>query len=415
MRAPAIVASCSCLGVLLLAALCGCVGDANCALGGAADGPADGLADGPASGDADLVDGSAPAEDAGNIDVRPGCIEGDFQPYYGDIHDHTSYSDGKLTPADAFAYARGKLEVLIVTDHLIWTDADEWRNCRSQADAANVAGEFVADCGYELQVAAPTESTPANTSHANVFFDSAPAADPATAGQQVSASLAAFFSMVSGCEGCVVQLNHPGYAGACDGSQNPNANCMAWQDLTFHPEVDAQVALCELNGGGDWQRAGFFEALAEGWHVSPTLNSDTHQPTWGDQAWRTGFYLEELSRAQVKRSMQERRTFAASTRDLSIKMLADGRCWMGSRLLGAGRTAIQVEANDASGDGSGFLSVVLYGPDKREVASTACSGATTCMLDATLEIPAESLPTHVVAVALTNAAGWLISAPIWFE
>ena len=44
-----------------------------------------------------------------------------FTPYYGNLHSHTSYSDGTGTPAQAFAFARNTaptpLDFLAVTEH----------------------------------------------------------------------------------------------------------------------------------------------------------------------------------------------------------------------------------------------------------------------------------------------------------
>ena len=39
--------------------------------------------------------------------------------YYGNIHSHTSYSDGTSVPAIAYAHAKdsGKIDILSITDH----------------------------------------------------------------------------------------------------------------------------------------------------------------------------------------------------------------------------------------------------------------------------------------------------------
>ncbi len=59
-----------------------------------------------------------------------------LQVFFADLHSHTSYSDGKLKPADAHMYARdvAKLDVFILTDHLESLNDAEW------ADTTAVVG-----------------------------------------------------------------------------------------------------------------------------------------------------------------------------------------------------------------------------------------------------------------------------------
>ncbi|HNS99905.1 MAG TPA: hypothetical protein PKL73_23300, partial [Polyangiaceae bacterium] len=84
-----------------------------------------------------------------------GCLVGDYQPYFGNLHAHTSYSDGKGLPSEAFAHARQQagLDVQVITDHLeqlYWPNpSGRWDKCRQQADDAYEPGAFVALCGFE--------------------------------------------------------------------------------------------------------------------------------------------------------------------------------------------------------------------------------------------------------------------------
>ncbi len=70
--------------------------------------------------------------------------------YHGDLHNHTSYSDGSLTPYDAFtrAVAAG-LDFLAVTDHSYAIDDAEWADTLTQANAFTRDGAFVALRGFE--------------------------------------------------------------------------------------------------------------------------------------------------------------------------------------------------------------------------------------------------------------------------
>ncbi|MET0552068.1 MAG: hypothetical protein ABW221_03460, partial [Vicinamibacteria bacterium] len=54
--------------------------------------------------------------------------------WHGQLHAHTSYSDGLLTPADAYAAARAQgLDFFAVTDHLEQLDDAEWAATRAAA------------------------------------------------------------------------------------------------------------------------------------------------------------------------------------------------------------------------------------------------------------------------------------------
>ena len=59
---------------------------------------------------------------------------GEMQLFLGDLHSHTAYSDGKGTPADAFATARANgLDFLGVTDHSKRLSAFEWTDTQARA------------------------------------------------------------------------------------------------------------------------------------------------------------------------------------------------------------------------------------------------------------------------------------------
>jgi len=71
--------------------------------------------------------------------------------FFADLHSHTSYSDGALTPAIAHQYARdvAKLDVFSLTDHLESLDEQEWLDTREVAWDANEDGKFVVIPGLE--------------------------------------------------------------------------------------------------------------------------------------------------------------------------------------------------------------------------------------------------------------------------
>lgn len=345
--------------------------------------------------------GDAPQDGAGDADSAipgAGCLTGQYQPYFGDLHAHTSYSDGEKEPADAFAYARdvAGLDIMVVTDHLeqlYWVPpVNRWGECQSQADGADQPGVFLADCGFEYGSGfiLPTFQS---TGHNNVFF--APSLFPA-----VQTDFHDFYGSLAGCDSCIGQFNHPG-----------DEPTQTWNDFEYQASVDDKVNLFEFNGGGDvW--ALFLEALDVGWHVSPMFNQDNHSANWGTaNDNRSGLYMSELSRPALYEAMKARRTFATEDKNASIRMMADDICWMGSMLQGYPAITLSVFAQDADA-GDGFESIELYGPGGAALGTFACNGNPSCEASFPQTI---SGPVWYVARAVQNDGNVLVSAPIWAQ
>jgi hypothetical protein len=391
---------------LLAALVVGCGGH-----GGSGDpqdaGPGDAAAATDASPGADAAPADAAAGpdaasgDSGTPDGGPvgtGCVEGDFLPFHGDLHAHTSYSDGAGTPADAFAMARDQagLDIMVVTDHLeqlyeLWgLPADDYDDCRDQADAAYVPGTFLADCGFEYGSGFQA-STNYSTGHNNVFFS--PGLFP-----MVQLDFHDFFDTLAGCADCVGQFNHPG-----------DEEGQTWGDFALVPAVDANLALFEMSGAGPtWDL--LFVALDAGWHVGPQNNQDNHSANWGiANDRRSGLFMAALDRASLREAMLARRTFSSEDANANVRLLAQDTCWMGSRLAGYPQVSLRAEAADPDA-GDGFATLELFGPAQAVLATVDCQAQTTC--EATHDVTVTA-GTYALARATQVDGQVLVSAPIW--
>jgi hypothetical protein len=243
-----------------------------------------------------------------------GCIQGDFEPYWGVLHAHTSYSDGEETPADAFAWARDMagLDIMVVTDHLEqlylpFPTANKWEKCHEQADAAYNPGEYLTDCGYEYGSGfiLPWFQS---TGHNNVFF--CPYLLP-----MIQLDFHNFYDSLVECAEAIGQFNHPG--------DDPT---MTWNHWEYFPDVDQQMNLFEFNGDGDtW--ALLFDALDAGWHVSPMYNQDNHDADWGTKNdRRSGFFLADLTREDLHDAMTVRRSFMSMDKNAYLSMKTAEEC-----------------------------------------------------------------------------------------
>ncbi|MGC4115518.1 MAG: hypothetical protein QM765_13130 [Myxococcales bacterium] len=321
-----------------------------------------------------------------------GCEQGAFTARFGNLHAHTSYSDGEQTPADAFDYARNvaKLDVMLVTDHLEQVSIPmRWWNCRDQADDRDVPGQYVAACGYEY---ATFDPLPISTGHNNVFFNASLMNATKTNFHDLYAGLAS-------CAECVGQFNHPG-----------DEERQTWSDWEFDAAADEKIALFEFNGGGAvWDL--YFVALDKGWHVSPANNQDNHSANWGTaNSHRSGLFMADLTRDGLKEAMRARRTFSTEDANASIRLMGQGVCWMGSRLANVGGTlSAHVHAEDPDAAES-WTSIELFGPGKTALGTQLCAPGATCSAD--FQVPLTG-GTYLVARATQADGEVLVSAPIW--
>jgi hypothetical protein len=369
---------------------------------GRGDGEVDGEGDGPweadvpgedvePEADAEPDEATDGEEDEGTV-VPSGCIEGTFQVYYGNLHAHTSNSDGSGSPEEAFAWARdmGHLDIMFVTDHLeqLYLGLDRWSGCRDAADAANAPGTYVAMCGFEYGSGLDAMFRPSG--HNNVFY-------PEGLFPPIQRDFHNFYRSLVDCAGCIGQYNHPG-----DGV------AQHWNHFEYFADVDERMTLYEFNSDPAWDM--FFQALDAGWHISPVYDQDNHGADWGTKNDnRSGLWLTALDRESLYTGMLERRSFATTDKNAAVRMMAEDTCWMGSILSGYPTVDLEVEATDTDATDS-FATIELYGPAQTLLETFDCAGASPCT--ATFSYPVTD-PTYFVARVTQTDGGVLVAAPIW--
>jgi hypothetical protein len=337
--------------------------------------------------------GGADGGDAGGDQVEPlaGCIEGDFLPFFGDLHNHSVQSDGDDDPENAYLWARDEagLDIFVLTDHMeqLFWPFNEYRDCQDLADSFDDPGTFVALCGFEFATSWFGLSGHNNVTFAPNLFN------------QLS-DINGFYDELAACADCIGAFNHPGDSAG-----------HTWSDFAFHAGAARNLSLIEFNSDADvWPL--FFQALDAGWRVSPQYNSDRHGTYAGANYQRTsGFFLRAATREELFDAMIHRRTFMSHDRNSSIALKAQDRCWMGSELRGAASLSLTVVAEDAD-PGEGFASLELWGPGEQLLTSLDCAGANPCSLEYDLPVAG---PTYAVARAIELDGDVLVSAPIWAE
>jgi hypothetical protein len=250
--------------------------------------------------------------------------------FYGDLHNHTGYSDGTGRPEEALRQMRARgLHFAAITDHgellerdTVVRDAHKWALTAQQV-AALTGDDFLAMRGFEW-------SSP-RQGHSNVwcsttftgyratgdesmrtFYDWLVRAQP-TAGAQVLAS-----------------FNHPGREVVC------------FDGCAYTPALDNRLVALECFNRGDDYGDAYFQALDRGWHVGAIGVSDHHGDDWGNPLLpRAGVVAAALTLPHLQDALMARQVFATRSPTLAL-LVAGNRALMGSRLQLDASRAVEI-------------------------------------------------------------------------
>ena len=292
--------------------------------------------------------------------AKPESTVGQCHVYWGDVHGHTVFSDGKGTAAEYFQYARdkAKLDFAIVTDHDFGHQApwrmpkEHWQALQSQARESTVSGTFVAIAGYEW-TSQPKywggftngsseklfAGAPKYYNHKNVYFldpvdDLFSAKDVAYLTPDL---LAAAVSKAGG----LIHNNHPT---ADPDSRGQFDYDLSWVIVIANTEMLADSVRYKgktylLQGE---QKVQTF--LSRGGRTGFVGGTDTHD---GKPAARTAVLATALTRGAIFEALRHRRNYAVSHARIGLDFKINGH-WMGEEIALAGlpRIAVSVQGTE---------------------------------------------------------------------
>lgn len=336
--------------------------------------------------------------------------------FFGQLHSHTSYSDGAGTCAEAFQHATrlhettDTLDFLAVTDHSNSFDNDtsanindgsmstEWVEGHMLADRYTT-DEFVGIYGYEM-----TWSN--GLGHMNTFNSNGFQSRNQEAYKTYSTALQNYYAALKTDSSTISQFNHPG------------TTFGDFSDFSYYDqEIDSLITLVEVgNGEGAIGSSGYFpsyeyytRALDKGWHVAPTNNQDNHKGNWGSSnTGRTVVLADALTRDNIYDALRNYRVYATEDNDLSIIYTLDGNV-MGT-ILTAGDVSdtvtLSVALEDPTDSGIGKVEVIVNGG-----LSIASQNVTTASGTVTFEVPADYSYYYIKVTQPDKDIA--VTAPVW--
>ncbi len=264
-----------------------------------------------------------------------------YNLYFGNLHSHTSYSDGVGTPSQAFAHARdvAGIDFLAVTDHsgvdTSWGLSEgEFADILLQANAYTQDDVFIAIAGQEWT--SPGTIT-GGLNHINVFeadhIFTAPLND-----------LDSFFSELL-ISGSTANLNHPR-----DFSLN---------NFAYFPIGDSGINAVEVRNGEEEIK--YIKLLNNGWYVGVDGSQDNHTATWGDGPYWTAVLAPNLTKMHILDAMRNHRTYSTFDRNLELAFRAEGH-WMGESFSHVDNLLFEISVNDPDvGDNPGKIELYQNG------------------------------------------------------
>ena len=275
-----------------------------------------------------------------------------YTPYFGNLHCHTSYSDGELTPADAWNYARNDaptpLDFLAVTEHNhagLGMTLARYAQGAAQAAAANDDGNFVAIWGSEWGVIS-------SGGHVNVF--EAPVLFGWEAGNYDVYVAEGDYTSLYRRVAENPPASYPPLAEWC----HPNPG-----DFNSYAVTDTGKAVVHLFsmisgppfststtesdvGSTTGNESLFQDALRKGYRVSPAGDQDNHHQTWGSSTQtRTAVQASGLTKSQILGALALGRNYGSQDHNTEVQFSADGHA-MGSAWTAASGIRIAAKIID---------------------------------------------------------------------
>ena len=357
-----------------------------------------------------------------------------YQLFFGQLHSHTTYSDGSGTLETALNYVASlpesaNVDFVAFTDHSNYFDttsaanpadamndaslmypasAEKWNTYKQTVANFNAKqNEVVAIAGFEM-------TWSGGPGHINSYNTQGIVSRNNTAlnNKSLDAGMRLYYDTMNKDNGETLhQFNHPG------------TTFGNFKDFSYwSAETDKHMFLVEVgNGEGQIGAGGYYPsyeqyimALDKGWHLAPTNNQDNHKGRWGNaNDARDVVLTNDFSEQGIYDAIRALRVYATEDKNLEITYTANG--------MQMGTVFPDEEMPDMLN-----IEVTVYDPDssdsisKVELVSDHGRVVYTWTDPEEIEkgyLTAEVVPTGIYYfVRVTQADGDLaVTAPIWVD
>ena len=270
-----------------------------------------------------------------------------FQLYFGQLHSHTTYSDGSGSLEEALNYV-SKLPESANVDFVAFTDHSNYFD-KSGDDANPEAALYDVSLmtayskelwdAYKGAIAAFNESQSdviaiggfemtwsGGPGHINTFNTAGIVSrnNKILNNKTSDAGLKAYYDLLSNSAlaDSISQFNHPG------STFGTFADFSYWNAL-----VDTRIQLVEVgNGEGQIGAGGYYPsyeyytmALDKGWHVAPTNNQDNHKGKWGNaNDARDVILTDNFTEEGLYEAIRNYRVYSTEDKNLEIYYTVNG-------------------------------------------------------------------------------------------
>lgn len=300
--------------------------------------------------------------------------------FFGNLHSHTSYSDGSSTPKVAYKHARdvARVDFLAITEHnhhsagriaeepALYSGSGP-NSLISAARSFNQDNRFVALYGQEF-------SSISSGNHCNILEVDEVINSTAVPNGRWDKLMTEWLPAHRDANGRlpIMLLNHPAI------SNSPNEIEYGRDDFndfdSWISTLDSCARLINIINGpsheagaspGRPSESEFLRYLSMGLHVAPTADQDNHLKNWGNAAnTRTAVIATSLTKPNILQGLRSRNVYATEDKNLSIIATVNDNL-IGSIITGNNVPAanspivIRLNVNDAD-EPQAFYTVDVY-------------------------------------------------------
>ena len=350
--------------------------------------------------------------------------------YYGNIHAHSSYSDGNkdnlsLTPADDYNYAKNSLcmDFLGISDHNHATagmSMSNWQPGLTQATNATT-NNFLALYGMEWGVISngghvliygTNQLIGWETNNYNLFV-----AKSDYLGKAETSGINGLFRTLKNLGGNIfATYAHPSFSDYNNIANIP-FNALA-DSIVVGSAVESGVAFSTNTTYNDAPTSyGYFDyynrMLSKGYHIGPIIDHDTHYTNFGrSNNNRLVVLMPSLTINNFYTAMKARNFYATQDCDTKVSFTLNNQI-MGSIVMGNSAPAISVYANDPTNPTFTPTIKIMYGIAGSNILPIQIASATANTLNFT-DFALSTAQNAYYYADITIAGNRTITAPIWY-